>query len=238
MINVAVCDDNSNFVSILQQYIKRYREEKKINLSIECFESGEEFLQIYCHQFNIIFLDIKMKKVNGIEVAKTIRKVDSEVIIVFVTSIFDYISMGYILDISNYLIKPIQYGTFQNEMDRLIIKCQRQDDGFIIVDNDSGSYKLFFNRIKYIETYKHNILFRLDDNTSVVCYNTMKNMETFLKNQYFSRCHASYIVNLRFVTRFSKLIITLKTNEEIPVSQNKRANFMKDLANYFEKNRM
>ena len=238
MISIAICDDSNYFIQEFKNYIEQFKKEKNINLVAECFSSGEEVLQTYCHQFNIIFLDIKMKVINGIEVAKAIRKIDTEVIIVFVTSVFDYISVGYALDASNYMMKPIQYCSFCQEMDRLLVKCKRQTDGFVIVENDLGNYKLYFNNIKYLETYKHNILFQLDDNTSVMCYDTMKVMEQKLGKYFFSRCHSSYLVNLRYVNNYSSYEITLKTGEKIPVSQKKKAAFMKELANYFERNKM
>ena len=98
--------------------------------------------------------------------------------------------------------------------------------------NDTGKYRVFLKSLRYLETYKRNLLLHTEQE-EIICYKSMKEMERELAGQGFVRCHTSYIVNLFYVKGVKKLEIELVTGEKVPISQPKRKEFMEKLADYW-----
>lgn len=232
MYNIAICDDEVSFVTELEGQIKRYIEETGTELRITVFKDGMELVENYQIEMDLIFLDIQMKDMDGLQAAKRIREMDSKVSIIFLTSLVNYVLEGYKYQASNYIIKPMKYVRLKAELDKWLSQYKQNEKDYIIVTNDSGKYKVFLNTLHYIETYQRNVLLHTDEQ-EIISYKKMKEFETELKDTHFVRCHASYLVNLYFVKRVEKLEIELTTGESIPISQPKRKMVMENLADYW-----
>lgn len=124
MIKIAICDDDANNNETIRSYCDRISIVKKISVSIELFNNGENLLDYYKNNqetFNIIFLDIEMgaDKKNGIETAKKIREIDNKSHIIFLTNYPEYIRDSFYVQASNYLNKPLTYDDFEAEFKRI-----------------------------------------------------------------------------------------------------------------------
>ena len=232
MYHIAVCDDEKDFVEQLTGLLDRYAEETGQEIRITKYFDGMELMEKYDPSIDLIFLDIRMRLVDGLHTAEHIRKLDENVEIIFLTTMTQYGLEGYKYRAANYIIKPMKYVRLKSEMDQFIRRHQKEETPALVITNDTGKYKVSLKSIRYIETYNRNLMFHTE-NGDIICYKSMKEMEKQLKDKGFVRCHTSYMVNLFYVKGTRKLEIELVTGEIVPVSQPKRKEFMEYLADYW-----
>ncbi|MBN2920367.1 response regulator transcription factor [[Ruminococcus] gnavus] len=232
MITVAVCDDSKPMVEAMREKLEEYGKETAHELRIFTFSSGEEFLENYSCKYDILFLDIKMNGMNGIQVAEKIREKDKKVIIIFLTSLIQYALDGYRVNAANYIIKPINKKRLKMEMDHWISELIQREEPFITVHNDSGIYKILLKSISYIETYNRNLMIHTTRG-NILCYWKLREIESKISQYGFARNHASFLVNLYFVENIEKMDIKLSTGELIPIGKSKKKAFMQQLASYW-----
>ena len=232
MISIAICDDSSNVLRNLEENIQDYARKNEKEIRTFSFHDGSELIENHIGRFDIIFLDIKMPKMNGIETAKKIRENDSNVIIIFLTSLVQYALEGYDVNAANYLIKPISRKRMEMELDRWVGTLLQKEEPYICFHNDTGNYRILLKNISYIETYNRNLLIHTAEQ-NIVCYWKMKDMESKIAPYGFSRNYSSYIVNLFYVENIEKNEVKLSTGERLPISKTKKKGFMEDIAEYW-----
>lgn len=115
-MKIAICDDQEIQLELMERYIKEWAIKNSVEISIDKFNSAEEFLFEWedYEKYDAIFLDIEMKKMSGIELSNIIRKKNKTVNLVFVTGEFKYALHGYKVGALQYLMKPIKKKTFLN----------------------------------------------------------------------------------------------------------------------------
>lgn len=203
-----------------------------LKLYIVTYADGSELLQNYPMDIHLIFLDICMTHTNGLETANAIRKMDSKVSIIFLTSMAEYALDGYKYNATNFIIKPIQYIRLKEELDRWQAVSQRESKAYILITNDIGKHKVFLDNLQYIETFGRNLMVHTDSE-NMIAYRKLKEFEAELPDTSFIRCHTSYIVNLFYIKQARKLEIELVNGKIIPISQPKRKLVMERLAAYW-----
>lgn len=233
MYNIAVCDDEKDFVAEMKVLLQNYTKETGIEFRISVFEDGKYLIENYDKSIDLIFLDIQMKDMDGLKTAEYIRKIDETVGIFFLTSLVQYALEGYQYQAVNYLVKPIKYNRLKTELNRWLEKYHKKIPS-IVVSNDKGSFKIALNTLHYAETSKRNLLLHTDTE-EILCYRKMKDLEQELLPFGFFRCHTGYLVNLAFVKSVEKLEIELNSGEKMYVSKPKKKEFMEALAGYWGK---
>lgn len=232
MYNIGICDDEQAFARELEEMIGQYARETGTELRTTLFQNGRELTDSDQIQLDLIFLDIQMDVMNGLEAAKRIRARDGKVSIIFLTSLTRYALAGYEVQAVNYIIKPITYARLKRELDRWLESYRREDKKYILVVNEDGRHRVDLDSLHYLETYKRNVKLHTDEG-EIISYKKMKELEEELEDAHFIRCHSGYLVNPFFVRRAGKLEITLTDGEVIPISQPKRKAVMEKLADYW-----
>ena len=232
MLHIAICDDEKVFVDHLKELLSQYILETGEEIKTSVFYDGLDLIEKYDPSFDLIFLDIQMKMVDGLRAAEKIREKDESIGIIFLTTLAQYGLEGYKYQAANYIIKPLQYGRLKAELDRFIRRRPLETEPFLVVSNDTGKYKILLKNLRYIETFNRNLLFHTEKE-SILCYRSMKEIERTLQGKGFARCHTSYLINLAYVKGVRKLEITLITGEKIPISQPRRKAFMEKLTDYW-----
>lgn len=232
MLHIAICDDETDFVTHLTTLIQQYAAETGENIKITAYYDGMELVERYDTSIDLIFLDIQMRLLDGLHTAQRIRELDENVGIIFLTTLTQYGLEGYQYQAANYIIKPIKYVRLKAELNQWLKKHRHNDSPSIVVINDSGKYKIALKSLRYVETFNRKLLLHTEQE-NIISYKSMKEMEQELSQAGFARCHTSYLVNLFYVKGVQKLEITLITGEQIPISQPKRKTFMEQLTRYW-----
>lgn len=232
MLHIAICDDETDFVTHLTTLIQQYAAETGEEIKITAYYDGMELVERYDTSIDLIFLDIQMRLLDGLHTAQRIRELDENVGIIFLTTLTQYGLEGYQYQAADYIIKPIKYVRLKAELNQWLKKHRHNDSPSIVVVNDSGKYKIALKSLRYVETFNRKLLLHTEQE-NIISYKSMKEMEQELSQAGFARCHTSYLVNLFYVKGVQKLEITLITGEQIPISQPKRKAFMEHLTRYW-----
>lgn len=168
MFNIVICDDEIALIKDLKELLSRYATDTGREFCFFEFHDGTELLENYQLDFDLIFMDIKMEKLDGLKTAKEIRKTDSTVGLFFLTSLSQYVWKGYEYGAINYLLKPMKYGRLKMEFDRFFSRYQGREEPYISFSNDSGKYKVLYKDLSYAETYKRNVLLHFGGQEQVV----------------------------------------------------------------------
>lgn len=220
MLVIGICDGDTAVRVMLSDFIKKYREETRLNVQVLSYDSGEKMLRHYPFEMDLIFLEIPFTKMNGIEIARRIRKVDANVGIVFLTTVLNHVLEAYEVRADNYLIKPLRYARFLKEVEQ--VRTRKGQNRFFIETNANGVYKIYTKSIQYIETEEHNTRIHTETD-SILSYKRMKDHEQALFEPYFIRCHVGFIVNLLFFEKLEANDLVLALGTRIPVSRGRRS---------------
>lgn len=198
-IRVAIVDDDIKSVNILKDYIANYTLKFCMNFDISVYSDGDEITLNYEPLFDIIFMDIEMKLLDGMSAAEYIRKLDKEVIIIFITNMSQYAIKGYLVDALSFLLKPVPYFAFEQQLKKAVELIKKRTKNYYFIPTDTGIARIDNNDILYIESMGHKlILYTVDKEYAFT--ETMKDAEKKLKEYNFFRCNNGYLVNLSKVT--------------------------------------
>jgi len=230
MIKIAICEDEETYAGEFTEYLNKYGRETGQEFKITRFTDGDEIVENYKPEYDIILLDIKMRFMDGMTAAENIRKVDPQVIIIFITNMIQYAIKGYAVSALDYIEKPVSYFDFSKSIERAIERLPKDDRHFIVVSNKEGTKKINVKSLKYVESQGHNLIFHTK-NENISTTATIKGIEEELVNYHFIRCNKGYIVNLSFVDGVRDNCAEIE-NELLPISRARKNDFMKALAEY------
>lgn len=230
MIKIGICDDDNNIVSKIKTYINEYPKEKFI---INTYNSGEELLSLK-EKFDVIFLDIDMIGIDGIETAKRLRLYDKDVKIIYVTSYGDYRNLAFKVHAFSYLNKPISKEEIFNELDEIISYSNNKEEELLLLDSNEGIVRVKPSDIYYFEYFDRKVKIKTLNKTYIIkdkITNVAKKMESY----DFVMPHKSFTVNLYYVKSIKAYDIYIVDGSIIPLSQKKSVAFRESLNDFLEK---
>lgn len=230
MIRIALVDDDFQHIQLMKSYVERYSEQEHIGFSVKEFHNGLNFVEDYDGSFDVVFLDIEMPHLDGIEAARRIRTVDQSVGIIFVTNMAQYAIHGYEVNAIDFIVKPVQYYVFTDKLKKAIWFSKMNTEKEIVIDTGDIVIKLRTSQIIYIEKDKNYLVYHTKDETFRV-RGTIADAEKILKSEGFSKCISGCIVNLKYVTRASKDTVWLD-EIQLPISRQRRKAFKEELMKY------
>ena len=231
MINVAIVEDSDSDSILIENYIQRYSQQKKVEFNIKRFDEAISFLSEYREGYDIIFMDIELPNINGLEVAKKIRRIDKQVILIFVTNMAQYAVRGYEVDALDFIVKPVNYAVLNQKIDKSlkIIKVNQDDE--LVISRSQGFIRVLISEILYLEVTGHKIHYHTIEET-IVATGSLTEYEKRLKNKNFMRCNNCYFVNPRYIKSIYGMTITMKNDDELLISHPKKKKFLKELADW------
>jgi DNA-binding LytR/AlgR family response regulator len=217
-MRIAICEDNKNMQKRLEEAVLDWADARKVKTEILCYPSAEAFLMAWPEMpFDLAFLDIQMKHMTGIQLAECIRKTDSNMLIVFVTSFEQYSLKGYDVNALHYLIKPVSQTKLIPILDKARVIWKSRYESFLLIPTGEGTMKLPFADILYISISAHTAGIHTGENVYYI-RKTINALAELLPS-YFIRNHRSYIVNLFSVDCVFNDSLLLKNEETLPVSR-------------------
>ena len=221
-MKIAICDDEIYFAGKLREILMQYLEERHIDFEIELFSSGREFVELGVGmlQYQIIFLDINMKQMDGIETAKNVRAYTEESFVVFVTAYIDYSLEGYQVGASRYILKNNL--NFREQIYECMDAITKKMKCFLtrkIFRFQEGEKKIRIENILYIESKLHKLEFNILEHglATYTMYGTLNELENELEEYPFLRIHQSFLVNLKYIKCVTGYKVVLSNGQELTV---------------------
>lgn len=230
MIHIAIVDDELSFANQLTEMIHKNGKEIGSEFSITHFTDGLEFIIKYNSNFDIVFMDIDMPKMNGLEASRKLRQMDQTIILIFITRLAQFAVNGYEVEAMDYLIKPFHYVDFSHRMKRAVSKVRTNVGELIRISTKEGIKSIQVKEIKYIEVMAHKLIYH----TTNGIYQTrgsLTTQENFYKNYGFSRCNNSYLVNLKYVNMVKQNEVEVG-QDKLLISRGRKKDFLADISNY------
>lgn len=155
MINVAIVEDEQEAVEYLSDCLHRYGEKTGETFSFTHFPEPITFLEKYKPVYDLVFMDIRMPMMDGMQAAKKLREADTSVLLVFVTRMGDYAIQGYDVGATAFIKKPISYFDFEMKMKRIIFNIRQRDSQVITIVSGTAVHRLHVRDLMYIEVSGH-----------------------------------------------------------------------------------
>ena len=226
MINVCIVEDEVSQADLLKSYITKYGQSNGQQFNITHLPDGIDLVDDYKGQFDIILLDIQMKHLDGMAAAEKIRQVDSDVIIIFITSTVQYAVQGYAVDALGYVLKPVPYTQFEQLIDKATTRVKaKKQHVYVKVNVNEKQIKLDCETILFIESQRNNVIIHCEDQDYITA-GPLKKFDEMLENHGFSKCHNAYLINLSFVKAVQKEEVILTHSITLPISRARKKEFM------------
>jgi len=214
MLKISICDDERTEREYITTLIRKWSTAQELDIRLSAYESAESFLFAYEDDSDILVLDIQMKEMDGVTLAKKIRARNKEIQIIFVTGYMDYIADGYDVEALHYLIKPATEEKLFTILNRAKDKLVRNERA-LLVNHDGMNTRIPLYEITYLEV-RHNHV-TIFGEAEYVVKTTLNELEKQLSDSNFFRVGRSYIVNLRCIKKCSKTEIHMKSGAIIPL---------------------
>lgn len=232
MVNICILDDEKELAQHLKGFITEYLTEHRMAFAIDIYHSGDTVVEKLYNsdtKYHIYFLDILMKGINGIQVAKEIRKKDTTAHIIFLTSSPEYALEGYEVRAYNYLLKPLQKEKLHNTLSELLGTKHLSPAKQLQITNNGVVKNIPYRNIVYVEVRRNKLLLALNTGEKLETYSTITEMENLLKEEEgFTRTHRSFIINMQYVKEITSTTIRLRPDHYIPVSRTYSSSVKKD----------
>ncbi len=229
MYLAAIVDDENTSAEYLKSLLKKALTERGLNTAFDLFPSGESFLSMLNehYHFDMIFMDIEMPGLNGIEVSRRINALSPEALIIFVSSRGELVFDTFSVHPFRFLPKDQLEKRIPELCDALSTELHRRNDSVFRFSDATGDiYSFSMQNIVYIEARNKDCRIVTTDGDSLVHLRLM-DLEEQLPEDMFLKIHRSYLVNAAYILLIEKKTVSLTTKEELPLARN-RADEVRD----------
>ena len=219
-LKIAVCDDNEDILKQTTEQIEKWSEELRIPIQIFSFSNGDELIKAdFSNKLDIIFLDIIMPLLSGMETARELRLTDSAVKIIFLTSSPEFALESYDVKAEGYLLKPVSYEKIKKTLDDCCKELIKEAEN-IVIRTDFGYLKIYYHDIEFIEAMNKKVAVHLSDGKIYETNEPLYYFEAALPlEKGFFKCHRSYLVYMPNVHLFNTTEITFKSGKSVPIAR-------------------
>ena len=230
MLLAAIVDDDPRDSALLKECVEKYCETNRIPVMIHVFQDGLDLIRS-TEKHDIVFLDIQMGKLDGLETARFIRKIDRESILIFVTNMAQFAIKGYEVDALDFILKPASMASITYVLDKAMKRLDGSGDkaSFSLKTSD-GTISLSVNDITYVEVFDHNLVYHTTKGDYTV-RGRLSDVSEKLSPDRFVTCNRSFVVNLRHVSSVTSDTLLIG-DTRISVSKSHRKELMKRFSSF------
>lgn len=230
MLQLAVCDDERVFRSDLRKLLGTELELCGIDYHISEFTSGEELIAgLEKADCQILFLDIEMKGIDGVEAARRLRETKRQMEIVFVTSYADFVFQGYEVRALNYILKPYEPEKIAAVLHTALEALDIEAEKYYVIDQRGGSIRVPLSSVKYFSSDRRTV-HAVTTEQEYTFYEKLSDLETELPDT-FVRIHNRYLVHLKYLEAVRQNTAVVD-GEELPVSRSCKSGLSIAFAKY------
>ena len=217
MIRIAICDDEKHMSDHIRAMASDFFRKKNREIQLRTFLSGEELLN-YDGQIDILFLDIQMNGVDGLETARKLRAGKFRGFLIFITVLKEMVFQSFEVQAYDYLVKPVDEKQFERTMERLYTSMQNASEDSLLVQQGYEGRIVPKDEIVFFEVIDRKIYLNLASGEIIDYYERIENLETKLDGHFF-RCHRSYLINLKHLKGYKNGTAYMDNGKEVPVSR-------------------
>lgn len=232
MIRIAIVEDEDAAATILSDYLERLSRECGQSFSVTRCADPVVLLDKY-PGYDLVFMDIEMPHMNGMEGARRLREIDSRVKLIFVTNMAQYAAKGYEVEALDFIVKPVFYSDFVFKMKRAMNALQLDRRRELILNQPGGMVRVDSDELMYVEVLGHKLTYHLLDR-EIEARGTMDAAEEALAQQNFLRPHNCYLVNPRHIDWVRGHTVSVG-GDELMISHPRRKEFMAQLSRWYMK---
>ena len=237
-MNIAICDDNSEHINTLENSLFEIGKAENIKVECDAYQSGEELTRVYQSStaaYDVIFLDMEMDGLNGIDTANLIRERDEYVIIVFVTSHTEYMKDSFKCSPFRFLVKPVHIDELKEVFSDILKKLSKKKKVLSFTEN-KALIRIYCEDIIYCESLDHWVYIHTTHGTHKIC-KSLSDLYGSLDDTLLFRVHSSFIVNFHYVKAIRNNFIELyHSDKDIPISRSYKKSVLFVYTNYIERN--
>jgi DNA-binding LytR/AlgR family response regulator len=220
-VKLSICDDEIVSYECLKKLVTSWAQERIEPIELQYYTSAEELLfkkeeWIDCDG---LLLDIELKTMNGMQLAKEIRTFDASIPILFVTGYEQFVFEGYDVGAVSYLLKPVNEKKLRQALSRMLELGQKNKEMIFIEGKDSCE-KVYLNEIIYIESDRHNSAVQTIKD-KMIATQGINIFWDIVKDKGFCMPHRSYLVNISHISKITKQFISMVGGYEIPIARGK-----------------
>ena len=229
-MKIAIVDDEKSIRSYLQEKIKQCKYFEEEECEVQCFENGEAFLRTKIEEIDILFLDVEMPGINGMDLAKKLREEKCNAILVFITAHAQFAIEGYEVSAFRFLMKPIQEEKLEETFFALY-KAYKRSRRKIVLRAGCIEYIFYLNEILYMESMRNRVIVTCKDK-QVVIDGPLQAVYEELREDGFMKTHRCYIVNMDQVAQVTTHMIKFGEDHYVPLSKTHKSRFLKELREF------
>lgn len=232
MIRIAVCDDEKYVAEKISKMASDFFRRKNMEVGSIQFPDGKELLR-YDGVIDILFLDIQMKGIDGMETAKKLRERGFKGFLIFITVLKEMVFHSFEVQAYDYLVKPIAEKRFERTMERLWGSIRNASEANLLVQKGYECSIISFDDIIFCEVIDRKVYLHLVTEQVIDFYERIENLETKLDSRFF-RCHRSFLINLKYLKSYKNGAAYMENGKEIPVSRLRSKEFSTVILQYMK----
>lgn len=235
MQRILMIEDDEDQARHLSALLDRYAREQGFSLAVTRYASALEFINTR-QEFDLIFLDIRLPGINGMEAAQALRSYDTETPIVFVTDLARYAVDGYKVGAFDFVVKPVTYGELSLCMDRIMRELARSAGRNVCIPTRDGVRVIPTDKVIYLDVRRHDLTYHLVEDEQVTVRQTITKAEENLTGLPFVRVSNSCLANMRHIRTIKGAELTMSNGNICLVSKSRRKSVLETIANFYGRN--
>ena len=228
---ILIVEDEDEQALVLNGYLERYSAEREASFEVSrmrsAIELGEE------QRFDLIFMDIDLPGMTGMEAARQLRTYNSETQIIFVTNLSQYAVRGYEVRALDFMVKPVRYVDFKIRMDKALRVIARAEDKTLLIPTREGTHHISARDLVFADVLDHDLAYHMNNGKVVKVRASLNKLQDELAGLSFVRISKSCIVNMRYVVSIAGPELRLTSGDVIYISRSMRKAALTAIANYY-----
>ena len=220
MFRIAIVERDEAVVGLLYRYIERFAGAEGVAFQTDRFADGMEFVEQYTPGYDCVFLKTELPFLGGLEAARKIREIDRCVEVVLLSPDTALAIAGYAVQASDYLVLPLRYEAFERALRKSLRKAKEKKDTDVLIKCKSVYYRVPARELLFVEVRGHYLVYHLLDG-EITALGQLNAIEAQLAARGFFRCSVGYMVNMRYVERFTRSAVCVN-GQELPISRSKK----------------
>ncbi len=230
-MKIAICDDDKEVLSQLREFVLAYAKEHLLDYTVLEFEQAEPLLEAAGRDsdIRILFLDIYMSPLSGMDLAEKLRAAGNDCAIIFVTVSTDHYARSYEVDARHYLVKPVTY----ERVSQALARCEntlRASAKYALFSAGGQELPVLLRQIRYVEVFRNQTILHADRDYTVRC--PLETVIQKLDDRRFYRSHRSFLINMEYIARRQGNDLCLTTGEKVPLSRSCEKRFEQEYGRF------